>query len=238
MLLISTCFNSAVVADVGFEIEDCRRILDARADALAQALEQDRIHFASCETTMRAAFQLLMRPYLLELKLPGDDRNSTPGSLLVLLVNFKAVSLLLTRSAEERQQLLDTGDFVPPVRVAAPSCTHACMHARTHARRHQRARPQRARADVAFFPRVLRTRVLPQDPTELACRCGAFSSTGCEMTGCPQARVGEVLSLLGHHELSLTYTSQWPQSSSSHHACMAAQPPVHSVRVRGHFRVE
>ena len=32
------------------------------------------------------------------------------------------------------------------------------------------------------------------------------------MTGCPQARVGEVLSLLGHHDLSLTFTSQRPTS--------------------------
>ena len=45
----------------------------------------------------------------------------------------------------------------------------------------------------------------------------------CPLTGCPQARVGEVLSLLGHHDLSLTYTSQWPPPPGA--ACRA-QPPA------------
>ena len=117
-LMCSNAWATPMVADAGFEIEDFRHILGSRADALAQALQQDRLDFASCETTLRAAWQLLMPTLVLELKpeVPGDDRTSAPASLVSLLVNFKAATLLLTRSAEERQQVLDTGDFVPPVR--------------------------------------------------------------------------------------------------------------------------
>ena len=119
-LLLSASPFSGMVPDAGFEIEDLRHIVDARANALAQALQQDRIDFASCETTLRAAWQQLMPSFVLELKPPGDDRTSYPCSLVGLNVSFKAVALLLTRSAEERRQLLDTNDFVPPVRAPPP----------------------------------------------------------------------------------------------------------------------
>ena len=53
----------------------------------------------------------------------------------------------------------------------------------------------------------------------------------CPLTGCPQARVGEVLSLLGHHDLSLTYTSQWPPSPGATHVPRAH----HDAQVHGGF---
>ena len=137
-LMCSNAWATPMVADAGFEIEDFRHILGSRADALAQALQQDRLDFASCETTLRAAWQQLLPSFFLELKpeVPGDE-TSAPFSLVSILVNFKAVALLLTRSAEERKQLLDTGDFVPPVSVAAP-LPPRCL-ARTHPRDTARA---------------------------------------------------------------------------------------------------
>ena len=129
----------AAIPDAGFEIEECRRMLDALADALAQGLQQERIDFASCDTTVRAAMQELVPNFVLELKPPGDDRTFAPFSVVGYLVNFKAVTLLLARSAEERKQLLDTGDFVPPVRGAAPSSPHPAHNTRKH-------RPPLARA--------------------------------------------------------------------------------------------
>ena len=51
--------------------------------------------------------------------------------MVCMNVDFKAVTLLLTRSAEERQQVLNTGDFVPPVRGAAlprPPPTPPALH--------------------------------------------------------------------------------------------------------------
>ena len=76
--MLSTTLFNPMVADAGFaEVEDYRCILDARADALAKALQQDRIDFASCETTLRAAYQLLMPTFLLELKSPGGPSCHT-----------------------------------------------------------------------------------------------------------------------------------------------------------------
>ena len=119
-LLQFTTLYSCLIPDVGFELEFFRRMVDARADALAQGLQHDRIDFASCETTLRAALQRDMSSLVLELKPPGDDRTNLPVSLAGIIANYKATALLLARSVEERKQLLDTGDFVPPVRVAAP----------------------------------------------------------------------------------------------------------------------
>ena len=176
-LLQFTVFNGCMIPDVGFEREYFRRMLDARADALAHALAQglqhDRIDFASCETTLRAALQRHMSTFVLELKPPGDNRTNLPSSLAAILVNYKATALLLARSVEERKQLLDTGDFVPPVRVAAP------LPPRCLARMHARIRAtQRARADVAFFAHVLRMclvprRILPTLHAWLGCVCRA-----------------------------------------------------------------
>ena len=131
-LLQFTIFFEGMIPDVGFELEYFRRMVDARADALAQGLQHDRIDFASCETTLRAALQQHMSSMVLELKPPGDNRTNLPGSMAGILANYKATALLLARSAEERKQLLDTGDFVPPVRVAAPLPPPRCR-ARTHA---------------------------------------------------------------------------------------------------------
>lgn len=50
----------------------------------------------------------------------------------------------------------------------------------------------------------------------MACCCGAILSSGWDTTGCVQARVGEVLSLLGHHDISLTFTSQRPANTKKH----------------------
>ena len=76
-LLQFTIFFEGMIPDVGFEIEYFRRMLDARADALAQGLQQDRIDFASCETTLRQALQQIIAGIVLELKPPGGPSCHT-----------------------------------------------------------------------------------------------------------------------------------------------------------------
>ena len=76
-LLQFTTLYSCLIPDVGFELEYFRRMVDARADALAQGLQHDRIDFASCETTLRQALQQIIAGIVLELKPPGGPSCHT-----------------------------------------------------------------------------------------------------------------------------------------------------------------